>query len=153
MPIYDDVNQQLKEAMKAQDKVRMAGLRGIRAGLIEEMKKDAANTTVSDEKALAVLRRLQKQRNDSIEAYEKGGRMDLVAEERGELAVIESFLPKANFADDATTTQWVREAIAAIAATGTGQLGQVVGHVMKAHKGEVDVKRVKEIAGRVLGGV
>ena len=62
-------------------------------------------------------------------------------------------LLQANFADDATTTQWVREAIAATAATGAGQVGQVVGHVMKAHKGEVDVKRVKEIAGRVLGGV
>jgi uncharacterized protein YqeY len=151
MPIYDDVNQQLKEAMKAQDKVRMAGLRGIRAGLIEEMKKDAANKTVSDEAAIAVLRRLQKQRNDSIEAYEKGGRSDLVAEERGELAVIESFLPK--LADDATTTQWVREAIAAIGATSTGQVGQVVGQVMKAHKGMVDGKRVKEIAEHVLGGV
>jgi uncharacterized protein len=150
MPIYDDVNQQLKEAMKAQDKVRLAGLRGIRAAFIEEMKKNAA-TTVSDDAALAVLRRLQKQRNDSIEAYEQGGRTDLVAEERGELAVIEGFLPK--LADEATTTIWVREAIAAIGATGTGQVGQVVGQVMKAHKGMVDGKRVKEIAERVLGGV
>ena len=150
MPIYDDVNQQLKDAMKAQDKVRLAGLRGIRAGLIEEMKKNAA-TTVSDDAAIALLRRLQKQRNDSIEAYEKGGRSDLVAQERGELAVIESFLPK--LADDATTTLWVREAIAAIGATSTGQVGQVVGQVMKAHKGMVDGKRVKEIAERVLGGV
>ena len=150
MPIYDDVNQQLKDAMKAQDKVRLAGLRGIRAGLIEEMKKNAA-TTVSDDAAIALLRRLQKQRNDSIEAYEKGGRSDLVAQERGELAVIESFLPK--LADDATTTLWVREAIAAIGATSTGQVGQVVGQVMKAHKGDVDGKRVKEIAERVLGGV
>lgn len=150
MAIYDDVNQQLKDAMKAQDKVRLAGLRGIRAGLIEEMKKNAA-TTVSDDAALAVLRRLQKQRNDSIEAYEKGGRSDLVAEERGELAVIEAFLPK--LADEATTTEWVREAIAAIGATTSGQVGQVVGQVMKAHKGLVDGKRVKEIAERVLGGV
>jgi uncharacterized protein YqeY len=49
--------------------------------------------------------------------------------------VIEGFLPK--LADDATTTQWVREAIAAIGATSTGQVGQVVGQVMKAHKGMV----------------
>ena len=149
MPIYDDVNQQLKEAMKAQDKVRMAGLRGIRAGLIEEMKKNAA-TSVPDDAAIAVLRRLQKQRNDSIEAYEKGGRSDLVAEERGELAVIESFLP--NLADDATTTQWVQEAIAAMGAAGPGSIGKVMGQVMKAHKGAVDGKRVKEIAERLLGG-
>jgi uncharacterized protein YqeY len=149
MPIYDDVNQQLKEAMKAQDKVRMAGLRGIRAGFIEEMKKSAA-TTVPDEAAIAILRRLQKQRNDSIEAYEKGGRSDLVAEERGELAVIESFLP--SLADDATTTQWVQEAITAMEATGPGAIGKVMGQVMKAHKGVVDGKRVKEIAERLLGG-
>lgn len=149
MPIYDDVNQQLKDAMKAQDKVRLAGLRGIRAGLIEEMKKNAA-TTVPDDAAIAVLRRLQKQRNDSIEAYEKGGRTDLVAEERGELAVIESFLP--SLADDATTTQWVQEAITAMGATGPGAIGKVMGQVMKAHKGVVDGKRVKEIAERLLGG-
>ena len=149
MPIYDDVNQQLKEAMKAQDKVRMAGLRGIRAGLIEEMKKNAA-TSVPDDAAIAVLRRLQKQRNDSIEAYEKGGRSDLVAEERGELAVIESFLP--NLADDATTTQWVQEAIAAMGAAGPGSIGKVMGQVMKAHKGAVDGKLVKAIAERLLGG-
>jgi len=149
MPIYDDVNQQLKEAMKAQDKVRLAGLRGIRAGLIDELKKDAANKTVSDEQALAVLRRLQKQRNDSIEAYEKGGRSDLVAEERGELAVIESFLPKS--ADEGAVLVWVREAIDALGATNTGQVGQVVGQVMKAHKGMVDGKRVKELAERLLG--
>jgi uncharacterized protein YqeY len=149
MGIYDDVNQQLKDAMKAQDKVRLAGLRGIRAAFIEEMKKNAA-TTVSDEAAQALLRRLQKQRNDSIEAYAQGGRSDLVAEEKGELAVIESFLPK--LADDATTTQWVREAIAATGASGKGNAGQVVGHVMKSHKGMVDGKRAKEIAEGILGG-
>jgi uncharacterized protein len=148
MAIYDDVNQQLKEAMKAQDKVRLAGLRGIRAGFIEEMKKNAA-TTVSDEAALAILRRLQKQRNDSIEAYTQGGRADLVAEEKGELAVIEAFLPK--LADDASLEAWVKEAIAATGASGKANVGQVMGHVMKAHKASVDGKRVKEIAERLLG--
>jgi uncharacterized protein len=149
MPIYDDVNQQLKEAMKAQDKVRLAGLRGIRAAFIDEMKKNAA-TTVSDEAALAILRRLQKQRNDSIEAYTQGGRDDLVAEERGELAVIEAFLPK--LADDAAMTAWVEEAIRETGATDKSKVGQVVGHVMKNHKAMVDGKRVKDIAEKLLGG-
>jgi len=72
-----------------------------------------------------------------------------VAEERGELAVIESFLP--SLADDATTTQWVQEAIAALGAKGPGDIGKVMGQVMKAHKGVVDGKRVKEIAERLLG--
>jgi len=135
MSIFDDVSSQMKDAMRARDKVRLAGLRGIRAGLIEAQKKNNADT-VDDETAMTVLRRLAKQRKESLVAYEQGGRAELAEQERAELAVIESFLP--SLADEDTTREWVQQAIAAAGATGPGDMGKVMGRLMGAHRGEID---------------
>ena len=135
MAIYDDVSTQIKEAMRARDKVRLTGLRGIRAALLQEAKKDGADS-VSDETALVILRRLSKQRKESIDAYAKGGRTDLEEQERAELAVIETFLPQ--LADEATTRQWVQEAIEASGAQSMREMGMVMGRLMSAHKGDLD---------------
>ena len=118
MPIYDDVNQQLKEAMKAQDKVGWPACCGNPRGTHrrdEERRGEHDGVRRGRSRCCA---RLQKQRNDSIEAYEKGAVETIVAEERGELAVIEA---SPELADDATTTQRVRDAIAATGATSTGR--------------------------------
>jgi hypothetical protein len=113
------------------------------------MKKDNA-PTLADETCVAVLRRLEKQRRESIEAFEAAGRADRADAERAELAVIESFLPRR--ADAETTRAWVREAIAATGAAKPGDLGRVMGALMKAHKGEVDGTLAREIAQAELGG-
>lgn len=147
MPIIDDVSAQLKEAMKARDKVRTTALRSIRAGLIEAMKADGSDT-VSDEAATTLLRRLAKQRTESIEAYEAGGREELAAQEREELAVIEAFLPK--LADEATTRAWVQEAIAKTGAESMRDMGKVMGVLMGAHKGELDGKLANGIVKELL---
>lgn len=148
MPISDDVMTQLKAAMKARDKARVAGLRSIRAALLNEAK--ATGTDVSDAKAIEVLRRLAKQRKESIEAYDAGGRAELAAEERSELEVIEGFLP--SLADEATTRAWVAEAIASSGAAGPRDMGRVMGALMKAHKGEIDGGLANRIARELLVG-
>jgi uncharacterized protein len=147
VPIFDTVSEQLKDAMRAQDKVRVTGLRGIRAAFIEAMKVDN-QTTVPDEKAEEILRRLAKQRKESIDAYKAGGRVDLVAEEERELAVIESFLPQV--ADDATTRRWVEEAIRSSGATSQRDLGKVMAALMAAHKGQLDGKLANRVARELL---
>jgi len=147
VPISEDVTQQMKDAMRAKDKVRLGALRGIRAALIEAMKADGADT-LADDKAIPILRRLEKQRRESIVAYEDGGRADLAAVEQAELAVIETFLP--SLADEATTTTWVQAAIAQSGAAGPGDMGRVMGAIMGAHKGEVDGRLAKDIALRLL---
>ncbi len=148
MAIIDDVSTQLKEAMKAREKVRTTALRGIRAGLIEAMKADGSDT-VSDEAATTLLRRLAKQRQESIEAFEQGGREELAAQEREELAVIEGFLPK--LADEATTRGWVEAAIAKTGATEMKDMGKVMGVLMGAHKAELDGKLANGIVRELLG--
>ncbi len=149
MAIIDDVSTQIKEAMRAKDKVRLLALRSIRAAFIEALKSDGAET-LADEKALPILRKLAKQRVEAIEMYKKGGRNDLVEGETAELAFIDAFLPK--LADEETTRGWVREAIAASGAAGPQDMGKVMGHVMKNHKADVDGKVVKNLAMQLLRG-
>ena len=148
MPLVDDVSAQLKAAMRAKDKPRVQALRGIRAAFIEASKAAGADDSVSDEQALTILRRLAKQRRESIDAYEAGGREDLAETERSELAVIETFLPQ--LADEATTRGWVQAAIAQTGASGPGDLGRVMGSLMKAHKGVLDGKLANRIARELL---
>jgi uncharacterized protein YqeY len=149
MSLVERVSEQMKEALKARDAQRLAALRGIRAGLLNEMKKDNSKD-LADPVAEAVLRRLEKQRKESIEAFELGGRPDRAEEERSELRVIQSFLP--SLADDATTRGWVKAAIATTGASKPGDVGRVMGLIMKEHKGEVDGNLAKQIATQLLGG-
>jgi hypothetical protein len=147
LAIFDDVTRGMQAAMKAKDEARLTALRAIRAAFLLEMKKDNA-TTLSDEVCIALLRKLEKQRHESIEAFAAAGRAERAAAERAELAVIESFLPK--LADEATTRAWVREAIAASGATSAKELGKVMGALMKAHKGEIDGNLARKLAGELL---
>lgn len=149
MPIFTDVSEQMKVAMRAKDADRLRGLRNIRAAFIETMKQDGS-TDLSDEACITVLRRLAKQRKDSIQSYQAGGRDDLVADEVSELAVVESFLPAGP--DEATVRDWVAAAIEATGATEPKHMGKVMGRVMGAHRGEVDGNTVKAIALELLKG-
>lgn len=148
MSLVDEVSAQLKDAMRARDKVRTQALRGIRAAFLEQLKSGKFGDTLPDADATAVLRKLAKQRRESIEAYKAGGRDDLVEQEQGELDVIDGFLPK--LADEATTRSWVEAAIAQTGAAGPGDLGRVMGALMKAHKGEMDGKLANQIARSLL---
>ena len=147
MPILDDVSDQMKTAMRSKDKVRLGALRSVRAAFIEALKADGAET-LADDKALVILRKLAKQRKESIDAFDSAGRTDLAEQERGELAVLEDFLP--SLADEATTTEWVKAAIAESGAQSPADMGRVMGAVMKAHKGDVDGGLTKKIALQLL---
>ncbi|MEL6345872.1 MAG: GatB/YqeY domain-containing protein [Myxococcota bacterium] len=147
MSIYDEVNQQMKAAMRARDKARLAALRGIRTAFINEQKKNNADT-ISDDQAIANLRRLAKQRKDSIDAFTQAGDEDRASAERAELSVIEEFLPA--LADEETTRAWVKEAIAQVGATEPGHVGKVMGAIMRAHRGDVDGGLAKKIAAEEL---
>ena len=148
MPILDEVSTQMKQALRARQSVRLAALRSIRAAFLNEMKKDGSET-LSDEVCVALLRRLEKQRGESIEAFEQAGREERAATEREELAVIQEFLP--SLADEATTRAWVEASIAATGASSAKELGKVMGAVMKAHKGEVDGNLTRRLATELLG--
>ena len=147
MSIQQEVTTQLKDAMKAKDKPRVAALRSIRAGIIEAQKADGRDA-ISDDEVQTILRRLAKQQAESIEAFDKGGRADLATTERAELTVIAAFLPQ--MADEAQTRTWVQEAVAATGADSMKQMGQVMGRVMGAHRAVVDGKLVQKLVKEAL---
>jgi hypothetical protein len=149
MSIVDDVSARLKDAMKAGEPLRLRALRNMRTAFLNEMKKDGSDT-LSDEACMGLLRKLAKQRHESIDAFEQAGRMEQAAEERAELEVIESYLP--SLADEATVRGWVEEAIAQTGASAPGDVGRVMGALMKAHKGEMDGGLAKKIAAELLSG-
>jgi uncharacterized protein YqeY len=149
MGLVEDVSEGIKAALRAKDAPRLAALRSIRAAFVNEMKKDGAET-LSDDACVALLRRLEKQRKESIEAFEGAGREDRAADERAELAVIEQFLPA--LADEATTRGYVEAAIAETGAQAPGDLGRVMAALMKAHKGEIDGGLARRVATELLGG-
>lgn len=148
MGIVDKVSEDMKQAMRDRDAPRLSGLRNMRAGLLLAMKEDGS-ATLSDDRAIDVLRRLCKQRLESVEAYRGAGREDLAGPEEVELRLIESYLPR--LADEATTRQWVGEAIAATGATGPKDKGKVMGALMKAHKADLDGKLANAVVAELLG--
>jgi uncharacterized protein YqeY len=147
MPIFDDVNNQMKDALRAQQKLRLQALRNIRAAFLLRLKEDGSQT-VSDEECVPILRRLEKQRKESIEAFDGAGRTEQAASERAELEIILGFLPKQ--ADEATVRTWVESAIAESGAKSQKDLGRVMGALMKAHKGDVDGNVARRIATELL---
>ena len=119
----------------------------IRAALLEEEK--SGRGEVGDDRAIEVLRRIRKQREESALLYDQAKRPDLAAAEREEIGVVDEFLPKV--ADEATSLGWVREAIAATGAREIREVGKVMGALMKAHRGEVDPGLCRTLAERELG--
>jgi uncharacterized protein YqeY len=149
MSIFDAVTDQMKDAMRAKQAVRLGALRGIRAAFLTELKKDGSDR-LEDRDCVALLRRLEKQRKESIEAFDGAGRKELADKERAELDVVSSFLP--SLADEATTRAWVEAAVAASGASAAGDVGKVMGALMKEHKGDVDGNLARQIAQAMLSG-
>lgn len=148
MAIVDDVTSQMKDAMRAKDVLRLATLRSMRSAFLNEMKRDGSDS-VSDTVCETLLRKLEKQRKESIDAFTRGGREEMAATERAELAVIQEFLPQ--LADEAQTRRWVEAAIAETGASGRKEMGKVMGALMKAHKADLDGNLAREIVQELLG--
>ncbi len=144
----------IKEAMKAGDKKRLGALRLIQAALKDrEIEARGTGKEVGDEDVSAVLRKMVKQRQDSIAIYDKAGRDDLASGEREELAVISEFLPQQ--LGEAEVRAAIGDAIAETGATGPKDMGKVIAAVKAKHAGRIDFGKasglVKEMLGKVGG--
>ncbi|MGB4076808.1 MAG: GatB/YqeY domain-containing protein [Minisyncoccia bacterium] len=148
MSIHETIKAGIAEAMKAHDEVRLRTLRSLSAAMTNEVvaKKRRPNEFLTDEEALAVLKRAASQRKDSIAQFDAAGRTDLSTPEKEELTLIEAFLP----------VQMSREEIekivqGKIASMGDAlKAGMVVGAVMKEIQGKADGSMVKEVVDALL---
>jgi uncharacterized protein YqeY len=145
--IFDEVSEQLTQALRSRDAARLVVLRSVRAAFLNEIKKDGSST-LSNEACIEVLRRLEKQRRESIEAFRAAQREDRAEAEVAELGVIQSFLP--SLADEQTTRSWLQEAIQATGAGSARDIGRVMGALMKTRRGEVDGNLARKLAQELL---
>jgi len=150
MSLQQNIKGQIKEAMKAKDEVRLAVVRGLAAAMTNELVAKGKKPTdeLTDDEALAVIKRASKQRQDSIAQFTAGGREDLAANEEAELKIIEEYLP----------AQMPREEIEKIAKAKIAELGAdksklgvLIGVVVKETKGTADGAVVKEVVQELLG--
>ena len=144
--IAHKIQDDLKVAVKAQDKVRVSTLRMILSALknaeLEEREE------LSDEKELAVIASYARRIKESIEEFKKGERGDLVAQEEAELAIVMSYLPE-QMADDEIRREAAKVA-ADVGASTPKDMGRVMGEMMKRFKGKVDGAAVNRIVSELL---
>ena len=139
----------MKEAMKAGDKKRLGAVRLIAAAMKDrEIEARGAGREMTDEDEQAVLRKMVKQRQDSIVAYEAAGREELAAQERDEMAVVGEFLPQ--MMDEAGTRAAIGDAIAETGAAGPKDMGKVIAAVKAKHAGRIDFGRASGIVKEML---
>jgi uncharacterized protein YqeY len=139
------------EAMKARDTARTAALRLISAALKNKDIELRTGTAPADDDAVVadVLMKMAKQRRESIEMYDKGGRAELADAERAELAVIESFLPKQM--DEAEAMAAIKAVVAELGATSVKDMGRVMATVKERFAGKLDMSKASGMVKAALG--
>lgn len=155
--LRDSLNQALKEAMKAKEARRTATLRLILAALKDRdiaARTDGADRTgIPDDQILSMLQTMVRQRRESISMYEQGGRADLVEQEKEEIVIIESFLPKQM--DEAEIKAAAEAAVAEIGAQqgttlGIKDMGKVMGALKGKYAGKMDFGKASAILKALL---
>ena len=136
LSLSEQIMSDMKEAMKARDKVRLNTVRMIKSALMNEKIKAGHDLTAEEE--LTVLSREKKQREESIDEFTKADRKDLVDETKQELAIVESYLPKQMTEEE--LNQAVSSAIAEVNAQGKSDFGKVMKVLMPKIKGKADGK-------------
>jgi uncharacterized protein YqeY len=144
MSLHKQIKDGIKDAMIKKDTLRLTVLRNISSTFTNEMiAKKMTTEELTDEDAIIIIRRLVKQRKDSIDQFTKGNRMDLVKNEEDEMKILETFLPQMMSREEIEKV--VKAKIAEARIVDKTKLGQFMGGIMKELKGKADGMLVKEI--------
>jgi uncharacterized protein len=135
MSLKDRITEDMKSAMRAGEKDRLAAIRLILAAI--KQREVDERIMLDDSQVLAVLEKMVKQRRESITQFQSGGREDLVAKESAELALLQTYLPAQ--LSDAEVDALIAEAIASTAATSVKDMGKVMGVVKAKAQGRADM--------------
>jgi uncharacterized protein YqeY len=148
MTLKERINEDMKTAMRSGEKDRLAVIRLLQAAI--KQREVDERIALDDAQVMAVLEKMIKQRKESIVAFEKGGRADLVAKETNEIAVLQPYLPAQ--LSDAELDALVAEAIAATGAASIKDMGKVMGVVKSKAAGKADMGAVGARIKAKLGG-
>jgi uncharacterized protein YqeY len=150
--LRDDINNAVKEAMKAKEERKLSTLRMVNSTIknADIEARGQGKPPLSDEALLSVLQKMIKQRQEAVELYDKGGRAELAAQEREEIAVISAYLPKQMSEDE------VKKAISAIVAetgaAGIKDMGKVIGALKTKYAGQMDFAKASGLVKAALNG-
>ncbi|MBV9299178.1 MAG: GatB/YqeY domain-containing protein [Verrucomicrobia bacterium] len=149
MTIQEEIDIDLKEAMRSRQPERLSVLRMIKSALTNAaIEKHGAAGGLADSEAIGVLRRQVKQRLDSIESFEKGGRPELAAKERKEIEFLAGYLPKPLAENE--VNQLVKDAMAEARATSRADLGAVMKIATKKAAGRIEGKKLSQAVQKAL---
>lgn len=146
--MYEKISNDIKEAMKAKDKVALATLRNIKKVLLEAKTAPGANDTVSDEAAIKIIQKLVKQGRESATLYQSQGRTDLAEEELAQVAVMEKYLPAQMSEQEIEAA--LKAIIAEVGASSPQEMGKVMGVATKQLAGKADGRVISTIVKRLL---
>ncbi|MBQ8242429.1 MAG: GatB/YqeY domain-containing protein [Bacteroides sp.] len=149
MDLFDIISNDIKEAMKARDKVRLEALRNIKKVFLEAKTAPGANDTLTDDAALKIMQKLVKQGKDSAALYNEQGRADLADAELAQVAVIETYLPKQMSAEELEAA--LKKIIAEVGATGPKDMGKVMGTATKKLAGLAEGRAISAKVKELLG--
>ena len=151
--LREQLNEAMKDAMRARDSAALGTIRLILAKLKEvdiAARTETNREGVADERILSMLQGMIKQRNESVVLYEKGNRADLADKEKAEIVVIERFLPKQM--DEAAVAAAVGEAIKASGATSIKDMGGVMAALKGKYAGQMDFAKASAAVKKALAG-
>ena len=150
--LRDDINNAVKEAMKAKDERKLSTLRMVNSTIknADIEARGQGKPPLSDGDLLGVLQKMIKQRQESVELYEKGGREELAAQERAEILVISGYLPKQMSNDDVKAA--ITATITETGAAGIKDMGKVIGALKAKYAGQMDFGKASGLVKSVLTG-
>jgi len=140
MELFDQINNDMKEAMKARDKVKLEALRNIKKVMLEARAAKGAGSELSEDESLKIISKLAKQGTDSAEIYKQQNREDLAEQEMAQVKVFENYLP-AKMSDDELTSA-VKGIIEKTGASSIKDMGKVMGFASKELAGKADGKEI-----------
>ncbi len=148
MDLFERVSEDIKNAMKAKDKVALETLRNVKKVFLEAKTAPGANDTLTDADALKLLQKLVKQGKDSAAIYVGQNRQDLADAELAQVAVLEKYLPKQMSAEELEAE--LKKIIAEVGATTAKDMGKVMGVASKALAGKAEGRAISEAVKRLL---
>ncbi len=148
MALFDQVNEDIKAAMKARDKVRLETLRNIKKVFLEAKTAPGSDGELNDDQALKIIQKLAKQGKEAADTFVKANRQDLADGELAQVKVLEDYLPKALSAEEIEAI--VKEIIAETGAQGMKDMGKVMGIASKKMAGQADGGIIAGIVKKLL---
>jgi len=150
--LREQINDAVKAAMKSQDRLRLSTLRLVNAAIknADIEARGAGKDALADADILGLLQKLIKQRQESVELYDKGGRAELAEQERGEIAIISGFLPQQ--LSDAEAKEAIAGVIRETGAAGMKDMGKVIAALKARYAGRMDFAKASALVKSMLTG-